>query len=203
MIKIILYVKNKKSSFFPCRFVVFLSVSCLPIEEKLGMTFKTISASFIFGLVAIFLALPIHGQSLRNQSWVAMGTNAHVVQGLAVQQSIGQSSVVGVFATSSLRVSQGFLRGISALSTKIERPFEAIAFPNSFSDRITFRFTSDIQETTQVRIYDAMGKLVYETTHQPKNKEIQLNLPDLASGVYVAHLKSGNKFVQLRIIKKP
>lgn len=166
------------------------------------MPFKPISTSSMFVLVAIFLALPIHGQSLRNQSWVAMGTNAHVVQGLAVQQSIGQSSVVGVFANSSLRVSQGFLRGIPALSAEIERPFEAIAFPNSFSDRITFRFTTDVQETTQVRIYDAIGKLVYEATCQPKNKEVQLNLPDLASGVYVAHLKSGKKFVQLRLIKK-
>jgi hypothetical protein len=167
------------------------------------MPSKTISTSFIFGLVALFFALPIHGQSLRNQSWVAMGTNAHVVQGLAVQQSIGQSSVAGVFATSSVRVSQGFLRGIRALSTEIEPPFEAIAFPNFFSDRITFRFTSESKETMQARIYDAMGKLVYEATHQPKNKEIQLNLPYLASGVYVAHLRSGNKFVQLRIIKKP
>jgi hypothetical protein len=167
------------------------------------MPFKSIFTSFIFGLVALFFALPIHGQSLRNQSWVAMGTNAHAVQGLAVQQSIGQSSVAGVFATSSVRVSQGFLRGIRVLSTEIERHFEAIAFPNSFSDRITFRFTSESQETTQARIYDAMGKLVYEATHQPKNKEIQLNLPYLASGVYVAHLRSGNKFVQLRIIKKP
>jgi hypothetical protein len=102
-----------------------------------------------------------------------------------------------------VRISQGFLRGIRVVSTEIERPFEAIAFPNSFSDRITFRFTIEQQEATQARIYDALGKLVYEATHQPKNKEIQLNLPYLATGVYVAHLRSGNKFVQLRIIKKP
>jgi hypothetical protein len=167
------------------------------------MSFKLKISSLLFGLVALFFALPIHGQSLRNQSWVAMGTNAHVVQGLAVQQSIGQSSVAGVFATSSVRVSQGFLRGIRALSTEIEPSFEVIAFPNSFSDRITFRFTAELQEATLVVIYDVQGKRVYETIHVSKNKEIQLNLPYLATGVYVAHLKSGNKFVQSRIIKRP
>jgi hypothetical protein len=162
-------------------------------------------ASSIFCVVAIFSALPIHGQNLRNSSLVSMGNAAHAVQGqgLVVQQSIGQSSVTGVFGNGSARVSQGFLRGIRVVSTEIERPFEAIAFPNSFSDRITFRFTIEQQEATQARIYDALGKLVYEATHQPKNKEIQLNLPYLATGVYVAHLRSGNKFVQLRIIKKP
>jgi hypothetical protein len=162
-------------------------------------------ASYIFGVMALFFAFPLHGQSLRNESWVSMGNAAYSIQsqGLVVQQSIGQSSVTGVFANSSVRISQGFLRGIRVVSTEIERPFEAIAFPNSFSDRISFRFTIEQQEVTQARIYDALGKLVYEATHQPKNKEIQLNLPYLATGVYVAHLRSGNKFVQLRIIKKP
>ena len=160
-------------------------------------------ASSIFCAVALFSALPIHGQTLRNASLVSMGNAANSIQGLVVQQSIGQTSVTGVFANSSVRISQGFLRGIRTVSTEIERPFEAIAFPNSFSDRISFRFTIEHQEATQARIYDALGKLVYEATHQPKNKEIQLNLPYLATGVYVAHLRSGNKFVQLRIIKKP
>ena len=160
-------------------------------------------ASSIFCVVALFSALPIHGQILRNASLVSMGNAANSIQGLVVQQSIGQTSVTGVFANSSVRISQGFLRGIRVVSTEIERPFEAIAFPNSFSDRITFRFTIEQQEATQARIYDALGKLVYEATHQPKNKEIQLNLPYLATGVYVAHLRSGNKFVQSRIIKKP
>jgi hypothetical protein len=162
-------------------------------------------ASSIFCVVAFFLALPIHGQTLRNASLVSIGNAAHAIpgQGLVVQQSIGQSSVTGVFANSSVRLSQGFLRGIRVVSTEIERPFEAIAFPNSFSDRITFRFTTEHQEVTQVLIYDVQGKRVYEANHLPKNKEIQLNLPYLATGVYVAHLRSGNQFIQSRIIKKP
>ena len=160
-------------------------------------------ASSIFCVVAIFSALPIHGQSLRNSSLVSMGNAAHAVQGLVVQQSIGQSSVTGVFGSASARVSQGFLRGLRVVSKEINLPFEVLAFPNSFSDRITFRFTIEHQEVTQVLIYDAQGKRVYEANHLPKNKEIQLNLPYLATGVYVAHLRSGNKFVQLRIIKKP
>lgn len=169
------------------------------------MSTQQIIASSIFCIAALFLALPIHGQTLRNASLVSMGNTANSIpgQGLVVQQSIGQSSVTGVFANSSVRISQGFLRGIRVVSTEIERPFEAIAFPNSFSDRITFRFTTEHQKVTQVLIYDVQGKRVYEANHLPKNKEIQLNLPYLATGVYVAHLRSGNKFVQSRIIKKP
>ena len=153
----------------------------------------------------IFSSMSIQGQSLRNSSWVAMGSSAQAIpgQGLVVQQSIGQSSVAGVFVSASARISQGFLRGIRVVSKEIKLPFEVIAFPNSFTDRISFRFTIEQQELTQVRIYDGLGKLVYEASCQPKNNEIQLNLPYLATGVYVAHLRSGNKFVQSRLIKKP
>ena len=153
----------------------------------------------------ILSSLSIQGQSLRNESWVAMGSTAQAIQGqgLVVQQSIGQSSVAGVFVSSTARISQGFLRGIRVVSKEIKLPFEVIAFPNSFTDRISFRFTTEHQELTQVRIYDGLGKLVYEASHQPKNNEIQLNLPYLATGVYVTHLRSGNKFVQSRLIKKP
>ena len=153
----------------------------------------------------IFSSMSIQGQSLRNSSWVAMGSSAQAIpgQGLVVQQSVGQSSVAGVFVSASARISQGFLRGIRVVSKEIKLPFEVIAFPNSFTDRISFRFTTEHQELTQVRMYDGLGKLIYEASHQPKNNEIQLNLRYLATGVYVAHLRSGNKFVQSRLIKKP
>lgn len=169
------------------------------------MLFKVPIASYIFGVMAFFFISPILGQSIRHASWVSMGNAAYSIpgQGLAIQQSIGQSSVTGVFANASTRVSQGFLRGLRVVSKEIKLPFEVIAFPNSFSDCITFRFTTEHQEVTQVLIYDAQGKRVYEANHLPKNKEIQLNLPYLAIGMYVAHLRSGNKFVQSRIIKKP
>lgn len=169
------------------------------------MFFKVPSASYIFGVMALFFMFPSFGQSLRNASWVSQGSATYTIpgQGLAIQQSIGQSSVVGVFRVSGMYVSQGFLRGNRIPATKLERPFEALAFPNSFSDRITFRFTDAHQEITQVHIYDAQGKLLYQAQHQPTNKEIQLSLPHLATGIYVAQLISGTKFVQLRILKKP
>lgn len=169
------------------------------------MDLKIISSSFFIGLLALGLAFPLHGQSLHTQSWMSLGHAAVSIkdQHLVIQQSIGQSSVTGVFVVNSIYLSQGFLRGIRVVSTEIRRPFEAIAFPNSFSDHLTLRFTAEHQEVTQVQIHDAQGKLVYVAMHQPKNKEIQLHLPNLSAGIYVASLSSEKKFVQLRLIKKP
>ena len=154
----------------------------------------------------LFFSLALHGQSLRNQTLAAMGTTAHssLGEGLRVQQSIGQSSVTGVFSSSiSIQLSQGFLRGGIALSKEIKPAFTVIAFPNAFAERVRFRFTTEHTDETALQVIDMLGKLVYEASHTPIQKEIEVNLPFLAPGVYLVQLRSGNKFVQTRIIKKP
>jgi len=154
----------------------------------------------------LFFSLPLHGQSLRNQTLAAMGTTAASSQGegLRAQQSIGQSSITGVFTSPlSIQLSQGFLRGGIALSKEIKPAFAVIAFPNAFAERVRFRFTTEHTEETVLQVIDMLGKLVYEASHTPLQKEIEVNLPFLAPGVYLVQLRSGNKFVQTRIIKKP
>lgn len=160
-----------------------------------------LSAYFFGGLTTSSLL----AQSLRNQMVVAMGSTSQTsrVDGFAIQQSIGQSSVTGAFSSSSTHLSQGFLRGGLPLLKEIQRPFGVIAFPNSFSERIQFRFTTDHREETFLLLFDERGSLVYQATQVPIANEVHLSLPFLASGVYLVHLRSGNKFVQTRIIKKP
>ena len=101
---------------------------------------KTRITSYIFLVWGGLVSLPIHAQSLRNESWVAMGSTAQAIQGqgVVVQQSIGQSSVTGVFSNASTRLSQGFLRGGISFSKEIKRPFGVIAFSENSNVAQTF-----------------------------------------------------------------
>lgn len=167
---------------------------------------RTVLTKFHFLVVvcAVF-SFSLQAQTLRSQTLSAMGTSTASSQliGVFVQQSIGQNSVTGTYNASSLRLSQGFLRGGVALSREIQPAFSVIAFPNAFIDKLTFRFTEIHTEEILLQVIDIQGRLVYDTTRKPMNKEIEISLPFLASGVYLAHLRSGNKFVYTRIIKKP
>lgn len=157
------------------------------------------------GLMCVVLSLSLEAQSIKNQTFAAMGSTSQSLQlkDLFVQQSIGQSSVTGVFDSASLRVSQGFLRAGIALAEEIQPAFSVIAFPNAFAERVRFRFTAVHTEETLLQVIDMQGKLVYEASHKPIQKEIEVSLPFLATGVYLVQFRSGNKFVQTRIIKKP
>jgi hypothetical protein len=159
-----------------------------------------------FGILILLLGLgsSAYGQSLRNQNIGAIGNSTSSTSGgLYIQQSIGQSSVTGTFATRNAYLSQGFLRGVMALSKEILPPFAAIAFPNAFAEQLRLRFTTDHSDATQVQLYDSQGRKVYEQLHQPLNREIELQLPSLAAGIYLVQLTSGQRHTQIRVIKKP
>jgi len=157
-------------------------------------------------LFIILLILGLEGlsyaQSLHHQTLSAMGTTAQIGSaGLLVQQSIGQSSITGTFNSSTAYLSQGFLKGLPSLSNELVLPFDVIAFPNAFTERIRFRFTSDLTEPTQVRIHDSQGKKVYSQQHLPKNREIEVQLSHLAPGMYLVDLSTANRSTQIRILK--
>ena len=146
------------------------------------------------GILILLLGLGsgAFGQSLRNQNIGAIGSSRSSTSGeLYIQQSIGQSSVTGTFATSTAYLSQGFLRGVITLPMEILPPFAAIAFPNAFSDQLRLRFTTDHSDATQVQLYDSQGRKVYEQLHQAIDREIELQLPSLAAGIYLVQLTSG------------
>ena len=141
-------------------------------------------------------------QSLHHQTLSAMGSQTiSLTSGLLVQQSIGQSSVTGTFNSSTAYLSQGFLKGLPSLSKEPELPFDVIAFPNAFDNQIRFRFTSDPNIPTQVRIHDSQGKMVYEQLHLPKNQEIEVQLAHLAPGIYLVDLHTDRRSTQVRNLK--
>ena len=153
-------------------------------------------------LIMLGVHISLQAQSLRNDMISAMGGNYQPADlGFTIHQSIGQSTVIGMFSNSSLSLSQGYLRGIQVLNEEVMAPFEVIPFPNAFADRITFRFVTDHEEETLFRIYDLNGRKVFEDTFVPIDNEVLLDLDFLANGLYLAILRSGNRIVQKRIIK--
>lgn len=158
--------------------------------------------TLLLGTFLLGCSISLQAQTLRNDMISAIGGNFTIPNAkLIIHQSIGQSSVIGVFFNSPLTLSQGYLRGTQVLSKEVLPPFEVIPFPNAFADQITFRFVTDHEEETIFRIYDMNGKKVYDQIILPVKNEVLLDLDFLANGVYLAVLRSGNKVIQKRIIK--
>lgn len=156
--------------------------------------------------IAIFLLTPIpivNAQSfqLKSSTMTSIGIGTVQVENYIVQQSIGQSSVVGPFKNKGIYVFQGFLNGATQIKKSSEMPLKIVAYPNSFVGEVNFRFVPGYKKQVEISIFDFIGRNVFKGVRIPIDNEIELDLEFLSVGLYVVIFNYENTFSQVRIIK--
>lgn len=164
---------------------------------------KNSTPKYLFIFSFLLISFISKGQIIRNETISSWGTATIIsTDGIKIQQSVGQLSVIGNFSTSKWTASQGFLRGLPSRFLSLPEPFFVVPFPNPFVEQISFRFTPKISEEASIIIYDMNGKEVYQSFLKPKENEAMINLYFLSNSVYLVFIKMGNRAFQTRIIKK-
>ena len=78
-------------------------------------------------------------------------------------------------------------------------PTSLLVYPNPTNDIVNFKFNSPIPEQLKIELYDVIGRKIRSTNFQQNHeiKEVQMNLFDLASGMYFYNVVIGSerKFV--------
>ena len=139
---------------------------------------------------------------MKSSTFSATGTNnSKETADLFIQQSIGQSSVIGSFSSGNLYFSQGFLTGISKNKPANDKFLSVLAFPNSFIKEINFRFFPEFNKEAGISIFDMSGKMVYKNRITPINNTMEINLEMLSAGLYIVFFNCENRLLQSRIIK--
>jgi hypothetical protein len=87
-------------------------------------------------------------------------------------------------------------------------PAETVKFsavPNPANDRIVLQFNSDRTQESWVTLYDMQGRAVRTTTTVTVNAGegvVNMNVADLADGMYIARLNLGNQFATQKVVVK-
>ena len=74
----------------------------------------------------------------------------------------------------------------------------AIIYPNPANDILNIRFTANDNDVESVEIYNATGKLQYQSV--AINKQIQINVSDFSKGIYLLKVIYNNKTVSYRFV---
>lgn len=120
-----------------------------------------------------------------------------------VQQSIGQSSVIGKFQSNGIIARQGFIQP-PMLSAKVipeETSLLAIIYPNPFESQVIVSFNEMLKESLTIYIYDVLGRVVYSDNIAATQKTT-ISLDYLSSGMYILQIASGSKQFKANIIKR-
>lgn len=87
-----------------------------------------------------------------------------------------------------------------SLEDEIFSGFEA--FPNPFENNLKIRLPELGQENALLEVSDVFGKVLLRKSELPSAEEVQLNLSELAAGVYFLRLMAGEKSQTIRVIRQ-
>ena len=128
-----------------------------------------------------------------------------VTKNYYIQQSIGQSGIIGLAAKNNLYVQQGFLNNanifeINNTTDDFEKAVSFTVYPNPVVDYVTILFTEKPTVPIQISLYDVRGRLILTEKYLPS---ISLTVPirPLSEGVYLLHIISGKSIGSKKILK--
>jgi hypothetical protein len=119
-----------------------------------------------------------------------------------IQESVGQSSVIGKFQNEGILLRQGFIQPPLKITNVLidVSDLDAVVYPNPFTSEINIVFNEDVKSPITILIYDVLGKVVYNSEQQP-SREIKINLDFLSSAQYLLHISSNTKQFKANLLK--
>ena len=155
----------------------------------------------MFNYFILFIGFSSSAQTLHHQTVASLGAITFTNNGLRVNQTIGQQSVIGI-KKGSLIVQQGFQQSnwykITANNKVV---VSTTTYPNPYVDVINFQFSQVIGNTVFIVVYDVLGRQVYSNTLKILENKTSVNLQVLPSAKYFVQL-SNNSFAYHTIIIK-
>ncbi len=86
------------------------------------------------------------------------------------------------------------------LEEKMIRDKDFSIYPNPANNLISIRFNSSVGENATVKLTDVQGRIVKSLEVEKDFSELEINVSDLAEGVYFVHLKYGDTFKVVKTI---
>lgn len=122
-----------------------------------------------------------------------------------VQQSVGQSSVIGTAtANGKYILRQGFIQPniwAKIIDKDIPLTLKVTAYPNPFTEGITVSFSDKITTDINIVLYDVLGRAVL-TKKYASQQNIRINLAHLSIGNYLLKVRSHQQQIIKSILKK-
>lgn len=159
-------------------------------------------------MISLLLLSELYGQQafLVRQTLSSNGASVNLSGGsdqLVVQQSIGQSSIIGKNESTHTLLRQGFIQAPlgATLIVKLAR-LDISTYPNPFYDLITIDWSEEHLNEVTVILRESSGKTVLKVENSELySANLTLETNHLSAGSYILQVASENKVFTSKLIK--
>jgi len=172
------------------------------------MTYIRGFLKLFFLIAAVQLSFQtVHSQALiKLRSTLSISGSSNTIiyrdQQFFVQQSTGQSSVIGLSHGRNYLLRQGFIQPFQDSGSRVASPdLQVMVSPNPFPTDITISFTEKISDDIYVAIIDLSGRTVYFKRYGA-TQEINLNPGSLPAALYFIKVYTDKKCYISKLVKE-
>ena len=161
--------------------------------------------SKFFIIILIFVSFNSFSVNIRSLTSVSGGTSILKSSGknYRVHFSVGQQSPIGQIKSNMIKARQGFIQPPKFIETNsiLNNLLNVKISPNPFTEVIDIVFSEEIKNKIKVKIYDLMGRLVFND-ELPIKSEHKINLNLIPDSQFILRLETEKKYFQAKIIKR-
>lgn len=123
-----------------------------------------------------------------------------------IQQSIGQTGIIGIKKVKLITVQEGFLNNNISLKLDntnknfFKETLDFVISPNPFIDYIKIDFAKKTTHNVYIRIFDINGKVHANKKYNPTDK-ILISMKNYSLGTYLIEIQSGKISSTNKILK--
>lgn len=156
---------------------------------------------FSFLLLIVFNT--VSAQQLHHQMLSSQGKSSVLSNGMLVNQTIGQQSVIGNH-TNGITVGQGFQQSQwpKYVKSNVAIQIATTTYPNPFVATVNFQFSQPIKEIIEIAVFDIHGRLIFQDKKRASHSVLTVELPQLASSNYLVRLTASNYTYYSQILKQ-
>lgn len=152
-------------------------------------------------LLLLLFGFVTYGQQLHHQMISSQGAAVTLNDGVRIKQTIGQQSVIGNYMINSNIVGQGFHQNNKPKSAVSTISVVTTTYPNPFIDKVTFKFSQQLEGMIAIAITGIAGKLLYFEERFLSDNTLTVENINFPSGVYFIELRGKNYKYATTIIK--
>lgn len=154
----------------------------------------------IFILAALILSISASAQV--KQEVIASAGGYNVAGGMSISWTLGET-IIPTFTAGGLTLTHGFQQQL--VVTSVEENLGILVtvkvYPNPASEILNIRFEEPLEGEITISLLDSQGRLIKTDVAEATTIEKQLNLQDIAAGVYYLRLTNGKLVNVYKVVK--
>ena len=161
--------------------------------------------SFILLIFISFISFISNSKDHRSVLNASGGTSTlkTIDKSYRVQYSIGQQGPIGKIKSMMVNVRQGFIQPPRLIEKNsiLDNILKVKISPNPFREALDVVFSEEIKNKIKVKIYDLMGKLVFDD-ELPIKTQHKIYLNSIPDSQFILRLEGKEKYFQTKIIRR-